>query len=80
MHDINKVCPKYFLQETIITNGGNITVENEKVKYLGLYFNNDLMFKHQAAIVSCKVNRMVNGWDILENAGYHYRGQKNHIS
>ena len=59
MHDIFKVCPKYFRQETIIADDGNIIVENENVKYLGLYFDSSLNFKRQTAIISCKINRMV---------------------
>ena len=59
MHELGKVCPKYIMQENIQTDDGNIIVENEKVKYLGLYFDNTLLFRHQIALVSCKINRMV---------------------
>ena len=34
-------------------------MENDKVKYLGMYFDGSLTFKQQVATISCKVNRLV---------------------
>ena len=59
LQDLYKVCPSYHLQEHIELDDGTIITENDKVKYLGLYFDSSLIFKHQVAIVSCKVNRLV---------------------
>lgn len=58
LQDLYKVCPEYHTHEHIELEDGTIIVENDKVKYLGIYFDNALLFKHQTAIISCKVNRL----------------------
>ncbi len=59
LQDLHEVCPAYHLKEHIETDDGTIIVENDKVKYLGMYFDGSLTFKQQVATISCKVNRLV---------------------
>ena len=59
LHELTKVCPKYFMNELIEMPDGNIISEPEHVKYLGVYFDNNLKFKRHIDITCCKINRMV---------------------
>ncbi len=59
LQDLHEVCPAYYLKEHIELDVGTIIIENDKVKYLGMYFDGSLLFKQHVATVSCKVNRLV---------------------
>ncbi len=59
LQELHNVCPAYHLQEHIELDDGTIVVENDKVKYLGMYFDSSLLFKQHVATISCKVNRLV---------------------
>ena len=60
LHDLHKICPKYMVVECIENDEGNMIMESETVKYLGVYFDSKLTFKKHTAIVTCKINRLIN--------------------
>ena len=59
LHELTKVCPKYFMKELIEMPDGSIISEHKHVKHPGVYFDNNLKFKRQIYITCCKINRMV---------------------
>ena len=69
LHELHKICPKYFISEYIETVNGSLFCENESVKYLGIQFDSRLKFKKQTAIVTCKVSRMINSFWKMPNIG-----------
>ena len=50
--------PQYVIKEHIITDNGLI-VENNEIKYLGVFFDSSLNFSKQIHAVTCKLNRLV---------------------
>ena len=69
LHELHKVCPQYFLSEYIETVEGPMIFEDESVKYLGIHIDNKLLFKKHTAIVTCRVNRLINTFWKMPNIG-----------
>ena len=59
LHELSKVCPKFIFNECIQMPDKSIISEPPNVKYLGVYFDNELRFKRHIDITCCKINRMV---------------------
>ena len=56
--ELHRVVPQYIIKEHIITDNGLI-VENNEIKYLGVFFDSSLNFNKQIHTVTCKLNRLV---------------------
>ena len=59
LEELHRMAPKYLLEEHILNDDCTIITANDKVKYLGLFIDTKLHFKHQISIVCCKINRMI---------------------
>ena len=62
LKDLHSITPHYFIQEHFETADGNITVENDTVKYLGLHIDNLLKFNKHISITCCKITRIINNF------------------
>ena len=69
LHDLHKVCPQYFISEYIETSDDDVIFEEDSVKYLGIHIDNKLVFKRHTALVTCKVNRLINTFWKMPNIG-----------
>ena len=59
LHELTKVCPHYMMGEFITMPDESQINEPNFVKYLGVYFDNNLKFKRHIDILRCKINRIV---------------------
>ena len=59
LSELAKVCPKLMLEEFIIMPDGSQINEPPYVKYLGVYFDNNLKFRHHINLLCSKINRIV---------------------
>ena len=69
LHELHKVCPKFIISEYIEIEDGSVIYEDDTIKYLGIHFDNKLLFKKHTTIISCKINRMINSFWKMPNVG-----------
>ena len=60
LQDLHTICPAFVLEEYIEMPDGSTVHEPEHVKYLGVYFDNNLSFKRHIDITTCKISRLIS--------------------
>ena len=55
LQELHDIAPAYILEEHIETDEGVIIMPEDDVKYLGMYIDKQLNFKHHINIVSCRI-------------------------
>ncbi len=60
LQDLHAVCPAFWLDEYIDMPDGSSIYEPEHVKYLGVYFDNNLTFNRHIDILTCKISRLTS--------------------
>ena len=60
LQDLHSICPALVLEECVEMPDGSTIYEPENVKYLGVYFDNNLTFKRHIDITTCKISRLIS--------------------